>query len=244
MANRAKEDSERDPLEDELEFCRAMRHAGFGVQHPWQMLLSVPGEESSHCSQWDFYAKGRLFCFGQEKDKDFKNKFLQGSELARTGKVPEATVNTEIVSITQGPDETEKYDQMRVCPATRSAQKGPDVWKNLYKHLFTTSKALSQHARPLVCPGDEVIVVDVHVHSGDHALGCLMMQDQMPAGVVSRHVMVKLKEKKIWSSVEWSSKRIGNWLCDKWLRHEVKLLGKTGKPVPPLETEVTASWKG
>ena len=45
MANRPKEDSETDPLEDEIEFCRTMRAAGFLVQIPWQMPLTQPGEE-------------------------------------------------------------------------------------------------------------------------------------------------------------------------------------------------------
>lgn len=45
MANRSKEDSDIDPVEDELEFVKAMKHAGFHVQVPWQMPLAVPGDE-------------------------------------------------------------------------------------------------------------------------------------------------------------------------------------------------------
>ena len=45
MANRSKEDSELDPIEDELEFIRAMKQAGFDVHVPWQMGLLVPGGE-------------------------------------------------------------------------------------------------------------------------------------------------------------------------------------------------------
>ena len=45
MANRSKEDSELDPIEDELEFIRAIKQAGFDVHIPWQMGLLVPGGE-------------------------------------------------------------------------------------------------------------------------------------------------------------------------------------------------------
>lgn len=45
MANRPREDSEVDPLEDEMDFCKSMRQAGFKKQFPFQMPLSVPGEE-------------------------------------------------------------------------------------------------------------------------------------------------------------------------------------------------------
>ncbi|CAK9114216.1 unnamed protein product [Durusdinium trenchii] len=229
MANRPKEDSETDPLEDEIEFCRTMRAAGFLVQIPWQM--------SSHCSQWDFHARGRLMCWC-ENVKEVDNHCLQASELTRTGKVPEATLNTEIVAI-QSVEETEKFDQMRVNAATRSAQKGGEVWSVLFKSLFTNSKLLSPHARPLLSPGDQCILIDMHLHSGDHALGACVMMDNMVQGVTCRNVMVKMKDKKSHAAVQWTSKRLGSFLCGKWLRHECKLMGKDGSIIPPLETEVT-----
>ena len=51
MASRSKEESQTDPLEDFVEFCRSMKNAGFQTQIPWSQSLSVPGEEflgSSH----------------------------------------------------------------------------------------------------------------------------------------------------------------------------------------------------
>ena len=195
---------------------------------------------SSHCSQWDFHARGRLMCWC-ENVKEVDNHFLQASELTRTGKVPEATLNTEIVAI-QSVEETEKFDQMRVNAATRSAQKGGEVWSVLFKSLFTNSKLLSPHARPLLSPGDQCILIDMHLHSGDHALGACVMMDNMVQGVTCRNVMVKMKDKKSHAAVQWTSKRLGSFLCGKWLRHECKLMGKDGSIIPPLETEVTVTW--
>ena len=45
MASRAKEESDQDPLEDEVDFCRAMKSSGFKVQIPWVQPFSVPSEE-------------------------------------------------------------------------------------------------------------------------------------------------------------------------------------------------------
>ena len=196
---------------------------------------------SSHQSQWDFYMHGRLMFWGGKEEGD--NVFLTSSEMVRTGRVPEALLTNEIVSITQSAEETERFDQMRVNPSTRSAQRGPEVWHTLYKFLLTSSKALPQHAKPLVGAGDEVVICDMHVHSGDHGLGaCTLMSDLAANHVVLRHVMVKLKDKKSISAALWSQKRISSHLCNKWLKHEVKLFSKSGAVVPALETEVTATW--
>lgn len=45
MATRSREDSDIDPLEDEMEFTKAMRLAGFKKQLNFQMPLTVPAEE-------------------------------------------------------------------------------------------------------------------------------------------------------------------------------------------------------
>ena len=188
---------------------------------------------------------GRLMFWGAKEEGD--NLFLTSSEMVRTGRVPEAMLTNEIVSITQSAEETERFDQMRVNPSTRSAQRGPEVWHTLYKFLLTSSKALPQHAKPLVKTGvgagDEVVICDMRVHSGDHGLGaCTLMSDLAANNVVLRHVMVKLKDKKSISAALWSQKRISSHLCNKWLKHEVKLFSQNGAVVPALETEVTATW--
>lgn len=129
---------------------------------------------------------GRLMFWGGKEEGD--NVFLTSSEMVRTGRAPEAMLTNEIVSITQSAEETERFDQMRVNPSTRSAQRGPEVWHTLYKFLLTSSKALPQHAKPLVGAGDEVVICDMHVHSGDHGLGaCTLMSDLAANHVVLRH---------------------------------------------------------
>ena len=52
--------------------------------------------------------------------------------------------------------------------------------------------------------------------------------------------VVKLKEKRSIAAVEWTQKRLGTFLCTKWLKQEVKLFSKSGDRVPPLMTETTA----
>ena len=106
------------------------------------------------------------------------------------------------------------------------------------KSLLASSKSLPASARPLVRPGDEIIVVDLHVHSGDHALGSIMAAADL--GHIIRHIMIKMTKDK-WSvqSLEWTQKRVGAYLCNKWLKHELKLLSTTGQVVPPIESEVT-----
>lgn len=205
----------------------------------FDMMSSEPVLLRSTQFQWDFFARGRLMCWGTEKDHD--NHFWQASELVRTGKVPEASTTAEILCITQSADDTDKFDTMRINPATRSAQKGAEVWRNVYQSLLTSSKALSPHARPLLAAGDEAMVVDLHVHAGDHALGSVLLSSSLSTpNVAYRHILVKLKEKRSIAAVEWTQKRLGTFLCTKWLKQEVKLFSKSGDTVPPLMTETTA----
>ena len=42
MANRPREDSEVDPLEDEMDFCKSMRQAGFKKQFPFSDAAERP----------------------------------------------------------------------------------------------------------------------------------------------------------------------------------------------------------
>ena len=166
-----------------------------------------------------------------------KNHFILASELARTGKLPEVALASEICAITSTAEETERFDNMRVCAATRSAQKGPDVWCTLFKSLLTSSKALPAGSPPLLRAGlDRVIVVDLHVHAGDHALGSALLSD---GGPLMTHVMAKFKEKKSIQSIEWSQKRVGAYLASKWLKHELKLYTREGAAAAPISADVT-----
>lgn len=166
------------------------------------------------------------------------NVFMQCSELVRTGKLPEAMLSSEMLPITSNASETEKADGMRVCAATRSAQKGPDVWKVVFQQLLTTSKTNPTGAPPLVRSMDEVMILDFHCHNADHCLGSCMLSAE--GGLVLRHVMLKfLREKKSLSAVEFSQKRVGSHLGTKWLKHELKLFTEAGQSVAPIEADIT-----
>ena len=178
--------------------------------------------------------KGRLMVWGDDWSK---NHFVAASELARTGKLPEVALTAEICSITSNAEETERFDNMRVCAATRSAQKGPDVWCALYKALLTTSKSLPAGSPPLIRVGsDQVVVLDLHVHAGDHALGSALLSD---GGPLIMHIMAKFKEKKSIQSVDWSQKRVGAYLASKWLKHELRLYSSDGSAAAAPLSAVT-----
>ena len=78
---------------------------------------------------------------GEDKDNVFKAM----SELARSGKVPNTNLisNQEILSIQPDCADSERFESLRICPATRAAQRGPNATMALYKQLLTTSKSLA-----------------------------------------------------------------------------------------------------
>ena len=159
------------------------------------------------------------------------NHWRELSELARSGRAPQATVinNSEILAIQADASETEKNEALRVCPATRSAQKGPEATFMLYKHLFATSKVAPANAS-LLCPDDKVVLVDVHCHAGDHAVASAnLMADP---GCHLTHVIVQTKNKLSPSSVQFTLKRLACHMASKWMKHELQLC-KDGKPEPP-----------
>ena len=187
----------------------------------------------SACStQWDFFSCGRIYFFGDEKTS---NIFKSSSELARSGKVPPATVlsNSEIVSIQPDAHELEASESLRICASTRSAQKGPEVQLNLMKTLLSTSKMVSS-SNKLVSSGDSLTVVDCRPHSGDHALGTVLLSHDALGSLCSmKHVMVRTKARGCAAAVEYSLKRIGSVLAAKWLKHEIQLRDESLKAVPP-----------
>ena len=288
MANRSKEDSELDPIEDELEFIRAMKQAGFDVHVPWQMGLLVPGGELLNnfskrfgflCRQIELLRLNGYFDINLINDKTWTSRRVGHEPCVRWGLPinPNGTF-TCMAGLCSGvqrrkvttcfwprlkryePEECQKpCSPMKLSPSLNQLKKlnGLIKWGwtrqrvqhnvalkyTLYKFLLTSSKALPQHAKPLVGAGDEVVICDMRVHSGDHGLGaCTLMSDLAANNVVLRHVMVKLKDKKSISAALWSQKRISSHLCNKWLKHEVKLFSQNGAVVPALETEVTATW--
>ena len=196
----------------------------------------MPQLRSACSTQWDFFSCGRIYFFGDEKAS---NVFKSSSELARSGKVPAATLlsNSEIVSIQPDAHELEASESIRICASTRAAQKGPDVQLSLMKQLLSTSKMMSNSnggSNKLVSNGDSITIVDCHPHSGDHALGTILLSNDAVGSICSfKHVMVKTKGRGCVPAVEYSLKRIGSFLAAKWLRHEMQLKDENLKAVAP-----------
>ena len=168
---------------------------------------------STNQQQWDVFMKGRVMVWGDDW---------------RTGKLPVVALTSEICAITSTAEE--------IC-ATRSAQKRPDVWCALCKSLLATSKSLPAGSPPLIRTGlDRVIVLDLHLHAGDHALGSALLSD---GGPLMTHIMTKFNEKKSIQSIEWSQKRVGAYLASKWLKHGPKLYTREGAAAAPISADVT-----
>lgn len=153
------------------------------------------------------------------------------SELTRCGKVPPTTVigNGEILSIQPDCTDSERFESFRICPATRAAQRGPNATMALYKQLLSTSKQIAGSAT-LLKENDEVVVVDFNVHAGDHVLASVML---MAEGYNLKHFMVKCKNKNSTAAVDFTTKRLGSFLAQKWLKHEMVLKDQQGNPVAP-----------
>ena len=130
---------------------------------------------SATSTQWDFFSFGRVYFMCEESDSS--NVFKSSSELCRVCRAPAASLinNNEILPITCDANDSEMHEAFRVNPSTRSAQRGPEVTCALMKQLLCTSKASSHAVNQLLKDKQRVVVVDLHVHAGDHAVASLMM---------------------------------------------------------------------
>ena len=81
-----------------------------------------------------------------------------------------------------------------------------------------------------------MVVLDLHVHAGDHALGSALLSD---GGPLITRIMAKFKEKKSIQSVDWSQKRVGAYLASKWLEHELRLYSSDGSAAAAPLSAVT-----
>ena len=113
----------------------------------------------------------------------------------------------DISAIVGAAEDTEMFANFRVCAATRSAQKGAEVQSSLLRQLFQTSKTAPTNTK-LLTSRDMAIVVDVHVHAGDHALASIKLQQEMPCPFV--HVLLQLKNKASAVAVQWTNQRTGS----------------------------------
>lgn len=184
--------------------------------------------------QWDFTASGRLFfLYNDLESATADNHFASLSELARTGRVPNATLISSQDMVQIGTPGDSERTTVRYMPSTRSAQKGSDASFQLYKTLLSTSKLRKPHLTGLLKLNDEVHLVDIHPYVGDHCLATMLMKDELPSGVAIKHFLVQLNNLKASvQAAEWCAKRLGHWLAQRWMKHELKLEldGKTVSP--------------
>ena len=184
--------------------------------------------------QWDFAANGRLFFLYDDLESALgANHFAAMSELARTGRAPNATLIPTQDMVTIGAAAGSERATVRYMPSTRSAQKGSDASFQVYKSLLGTSKLQKPHLPGLLKANDEVHMLDLRPYVGDHCWATMMMKDDVPSGVAMKHFLVKLGNLKMSvQASEWCVKRLGHWLAQRWMKHELKLEldGKTVSP--------------
>jgi hypothetical protein len=149
------------------------------------MLAMFATCRSATPNQWDFFTFGRVYFLSEESDTS--NVFKMSSELCRVCRAPAATLinNNEILPITCDASESEMHEAFRVNPSTRSAQRGPEVTFALFKQLLCTSKSTQNAVHQLVKDNQHIVIVDLHVHAGDHAVASLML---LAEGYNVRHV--------------------------------------------------------
>ena len=174
---------------------------------------------------WDFFTHGRACVLGT--DKTPFNVFAEGSELFRTGRVPNATIisNSDIVPIVAQADELDGTD-MRITAATRSAQRGPEASAALLGQLLTTSKLMKV---PLLKDTDHLNIVDMNAHSGDRCLGSLSVRQTLSCNM-THHLVQCTAVKASAQSVQWTVKRLGTTLAKQWLRGDIVLKNAAGQP--------------
>ena len=138
--------------------------------------------------------------------------------------------NNEILSINPDAQDSERFEGFRICAATRAAQRGPNATMALYQQLLTTAKPFAQPT-PLLKESDEALIVDINVHSGDHALASVMLMNE---GFNIKHVLLKCKNKTSVASVEFVMKGLGSFLASKGMKHEIVVKDEQGNKVAPV----------
>ena len=84
----------------------------------------------------------------------------------------------------------------------------------------------------------QVDILDIHVHVGDHCLASVILWNE---GLPIRHFLASVRSfKPSAQAVAWTTKRLGHYVAQKWMKHEFKLKDGSGTVVPPVsETNAT-----
>ena len=232
MAAYPKEDSEQDPLEDEVAIMTALRKAGFHAQQRVRMLLQQPATIESTLRVGDWHADSRL-CYLSPNDYSARgmvkgllgNQWRICSELARTtAVVPRPTVPNpaELLHVTDsaGPHSAEQTDS-KINKEDKAAQRGPHVAQAYLEALFSKAAVTSTDAAAQthwIQPGEETWVLDLTAWVGDRAMASLNLMDEAHSKYGTlRHVIVDPGYKRLGQGASFSQVRVANEVASQWM---------------------------
>ena len=231
MAAYAKEDTDNDPLEDEVLIKDLLKKAGFGAQQQVRMLFTPPANIQSSLRIGDWHADSRL-CYLSPNDLAARgllagkgmegNEWRMHSELARTTCVtnrPTLPNAHEYVRVTC--DDMELSNQSidtKIDKEAKAAQRGPLVAAAYMEALFTKAAVSSVEGCPpqWLEPGQETIILDITPHVGDRAMGTLMMLDDPKYGTL-RHIILDSGYKRMGQGASFTLARVSNATAEQWM---------------------------
>ena len=231
MAAYSKEDSETDPLDDELTIKQIFLKAGFGSQQRLRMLLGQPPSIESFLRAGDWHADSRLMYLtpndlaarGDVKDVP-GNCWRMKSELARTTQItvrPLVPTPQEMVYLTSTDKEEQTSVDKRMNKEDKAAQRGPCVAAAYLKAALTKASVTSTdvvHDEAWVQPGEETWIVDLTPWVGDRAMASLGLMGTSSSKYGDlRHIFIDPSYKRMGQAVSFSHARVSNEVAAQWI---------------------------
>ena len=230
MAAYPKEDSDIDPLEDEITIMNAFKKAGFHSQQRVRMLLQQPPTIESTLRVGDWHADSRL-CYVSPNDLAARGmvKGVQGnqwrmcSELSRTTAVlprPMVPNPADLLHVTDASRSSGEQADSKMNKEDKAAQRGPHVAQAYLEALFTKAAVPSADTAQTswIQPGEETWVLDMTAWAGDRGLASLnLMDDANKKYGILRHVFVDPGYKRLGQGAAFSHLRASNEVASQWL---------------------------
>ena len=226
MAAFSKEDSEQDPVEDEIAIMKALQKAGFHSQQRVRMLLQQPPGVDATLTVGDWHADSRL-CYLAPNDMAARgtvaglpgNQWRMGSELARTTVVvarPMVPKVADMVPVTfEGRQESAVKPRMN--KEEKAAQRGPLVAQAYLEALFTKA-AMPSTETSWIQPEDETWVIDLTAWAGDRGMASLNLMDEARSKFGTlKHVFVDPGYKRLGQGATFAQMRVSNEVAGQWM---------------------------
>ena len=229
MAAYPKEDSEQDPVEDEIAIMKALQRAGFHSQQRVRMLLQQPPGIDATLTVGDWHADSRL-CYLAPNDLAARglvpglpgNQWRMGSELARTTVVvarPMVPKVADMLPVTfEGKEESAV--KTKINKEEKAAQRGPLVAQAYLEALCTKASSPSTDGAVTswIQPGEETWVIDLTAWAGDRGMASLNLMDEARSKFGTlKHVFVDPGYKRLGQGATFAQMRAANEVAGQWM---------------------------